>query len=314
MKRRLVRTVWLLGLGIGIGLTAGRAGAQQLIIKGEFGNMGGVMPPPGLYLGMFGAPSWADEIVGPNKNAVDGPNLTQYPFGPLVQYVSKFCLFGANYGAAIAVPFTNVAIDFPRLDVNDSSSIALSQLWVIPVQLGWHLKDPLPLAAGGADITFHYAFYAPTGRYTVGALNNTSLGMWTNELSVRLTSYFDKDRQWSGSASLFYDFNGKKKDQDWTTGNPFTYMWGLAHSYGSSDSLFSGWFGAAGYAQWQVTSTTGADAPLIARQNKTQINGVGPEFATLKGALTIRYFWQFGGKFTTRGQGLWVQFAMPLPI
>jgi hypothetical protein len=288
--------------------------AQQLIIKGEFGNMGGVMPPPGLYAGMWGAPSWSDQLVGPDKKAVDGPTLSQYPFGPLVQYVSNFHLFGADYGAAIAVPFLNVAIDFPRLDLNDSSSIALSELWVIPVMLGWHIKDPLPLAPGGADITFHYAFYAPTGRYTVGALNNSSLGMWTNELSFRLTSYFDKDRQWSGSASLFYDINSKKKDQDWTTGNAFTYMWGLGHSYGAKDSLFSGWFGAAGYAQWQVTSTTGIDAPLIARENKSQINGVGPEFATLKGALTIRYFWQFGGKFTTRGHGLFVQFAMPLPI
>jgi hypothetical protein len=301
---------------------AASASAQQLIIKGEFGNMGGVMPPPGLYAGMFGAPSWQDEIVGPNKKAVDGPNLNMYPFGPLVQYVSKFCLFGANYGALVAVPFTNTEISFPRLDVDDSSSIALSQLWVIPVMLGWHIKDPLPLAPGGADMTFHYAFYAPTGRYNVvltdtgrgPAPNNTSLGMWTNELSYRVTGYFDKDRKFSGSASLFYDFNSKKKDLDWTTGNPFTYMWGLAYSYGAKDSLFSGWLGAAGYAQWQVTSTRGIDAPLIARENKTQINGVGPEFATLKGALTIRYFWQFGGKFTTRGQGLWVSFAMPLPI
>jgi len=61
-------------------------------------------------------------------------------------------------------------------------------------------------------------------------------------------------------------------------------------------------------------STTGLDAPLIVRENKSQINGVGPEFTTLQGALTIRYFWEFGGKFTTRGQGLWVMFAMPLPF
>ncbi len=51
-----------------------------------------------------------------------------------------------------------------------------------------------------------------------------------------------------------------------------------------------------------------ADAPL----NKSQIYGVGPDFTTLQGALTVRYFWQFGGKFSTQGQGLYVQFAMPL--
>jgi len=315
MKRRSSR--WVLRLLVAasaVAFTGGVASAQQLIIKGEFGNKGGVMPPPGLYAGMFGAFSWADELVGPNKNAVDGPNLNQYAFGPLVQYVSKFKLFGANYGALAAMPFANIAIDFPRLDVDDSTGIAPSQLWVIPIMLGWHIDKPLFLAPGGADITAHYAFYAPTGRYTAGALNNTALGMWTNELSLRVTSYFSKDRKWHGSGSLFYDFNGKKEGLDWTTGNPFTYMWGLGRDFGEKDSLLSGWFGVAGYSQWQVTSTTGVDAPLIARANKTQVNGVGPELTALQGALTVRYFWQYCGKFTTRGQGLYVQFAMPLPF
>ena len=72
--------------------------------------------------------------------------------------------------------------------------------------------------------------------------------------------------------------------------------------------------GAAGYAQWQVTSTHGADAPLIAQVNKSQNNGIGPEFTTLQGALTLRYLFQYGGKFTTRGHGLYVQFGMPLPF
>jgi hypothetical protein len=296
--------------------------AQQLIIKGEFGLKAGFTPPPGLYAGMIGAISWSDELVGPEGNALDGPQLNQYAFAPMVEYVSKFRLFGADYGAIVAAPFANVAISSPRLDVDASTSMALSQLWVVPVVLGWHITDPLPLAPGGADMTFHYAFYAPTGRYSViqtpdgpaPAPDNSGLGMWTNELSFRITGYFDRARKWHGTASLFYDFNGKKKDLDWTTGNPFTYMWGLGRDYGEKGSLFSGWVGAAGYSQWQVTSTTGADAPPAARAFKTQINGVGPEFTTLQGALTVRYFWQFGGEFTIRGTGLYVQFVMPLPF
>jgi hypothetical protein len=307
-------------LAIFFGVSAGRG--QQLILKGEFGMKAGVMPPPGLYAGMFGWGNFADELVGPDKNSIEGPELDQYAFGPLVQYVSNLCIFGANYGALVAVPFANTALDFPHLDVDDSTGTALSQLWVIPVMLGWHITDPLPLAPGGADMTFHYAFYAPTGRYNViltdtgrsPAPNNTALGMWTNELSFRVTGYFDKARKWHGTGSLFYDINSKKKDLDWKTGNAFTYMWGLGRDYGEPGKMFSGWVGAAGYAQWQTTSTTGIDAPLVARNNKSQINGAGPEFTTLQGALTIRYFWQFGVKFTTRGQGAFVQFAMPLPF
>jgi hypothetical protein len=299
-------------LGVLVATSAARA--QQLIIKGEFGNKGGVMPPPGLYAGMFGAFDWTDELVDANKNVIPGPDLTQEIFGPLVQYVSPCKIFGANYGALVALPFANVRLDAPRLDVQGSTGIAASEIWVVPVMLGWHIEKPLFLSPGGADITAHYAFYAPTGRYTPGATNNTSLGMWTNELSFRTTSYFTKDRKFHGSASLFYDINSKKKDQDWKTGDAFTYMWGLGYDYGEKGKMLSGWLGAAGYAQWQTTATTGADAPLVVRENKSQINAVGPELTTLQGALTVRYFWEFGGKFTTRGQGLYVQFAMPLPF
>jgi hypothetical protein len=136
----------LRGIAIGVSLAlvlgVSTARAQQLIIKGEFGNKGGVMPPPGLYAGMFGNVTWADELVGPNGNSIGGPTLNQYIFGPLVQYVSKSRLFGADVGALVAVPFTNLAIDFPRLDVDDSTSGALSQLWVVPFMLGWHITDP----------------------------------------------------------------------------------------------------------------------------------------------------------------------------
>jgi hypothetical protein len=33
---------------------------------------------------------------------------------------------------------------------------------------------------------------------------------------------------------------------------------------------------------------------------------------TLQGALTLRYFWQFNGRFSTQGQNLYLQFAMPI--
>ncbi|MGH9399582.1 MAG: transporter [Thermoanaerobaculia bacterium] len=174
----------------------------------------------------------------------------------------------------------NVRTDFPRLDLSSSTGMDLSQIFVSPVSLGWHFSR--------ADLTFDYGFYAPTGRYTAGASDNTSLGMWCNELSLRSTVFFDEAKAWHAAASLYYDVNGKKKDTDWTTGDPLTLMWGVGGNYGSGKSLFKGWAG------------------------RTHIYAVGPEFTTLQGALTIRYFWQFGGKFSTQGQGLYVQFAMPI--
>jgi hypothetical protein len=310
MKRKLLPG---LVFAVAATLIAGNALAQQLIIKGMYGMKAGTMPDPGLYAGMWGDIAWDNEIKTGSGDTLHGPRLTQELFGPLLMYVSTFQIFGANYSAIVAVPFANTRAEFPRFrDFSGSTGLALSQLWVVPFSLGWHLKDPLPLSPGGADITVHYAFYAPTGRYTPGDPTNTSLGMWSNEISARLTAYFSKDRAWHGSAALFYDFNSKKQGQDWTTGNPFTFMGGLGRDYGPKESLFSGWAGIAGYSQYQVTSTTGVDAPEILKANKARIYSIGPEFTTLQGALTVRYFWEFGGKASYQGQGLYVQFAMPI--
>ena len=280
--------------------------AQQLILKGEFGLMAGTMAPPGLYAGAIGVINWSDTLKGPDGNSVpsEGGTFNQYIPAAMVMYVSKLKILGADYGAIVAVPFSNTTIDFPRLNASGSTGMALSQLWVVPFSLGWHFPQ--------ADLTFHYAFYPPTGRYEPGATDNTGLGMWCNEFSLRSTVFFDQAKTWHASTSLFYDINTKKEDTDFKYGNPFTLMYGLGANYGSG-KLFKGWAGVAGYAQWQVTSTTGAPLPII-DNNKTQIYGIGPELTTLQGALTIRYFWQFGGKFSTQGRGLYVQFMMPLPF
>lgn len=206
MKRKQLLVVALLVTGAGLAPLA--ASGQQLIIKGMYGIMSGTMAPPGLYAGMFGTVGWADELKTASGDTFHGPKLTQEIFGPLVMWVSNFKILGADYGALTAVPFANVRAEFPRLGEGGSTGIALSELWVVPLSLD--IKDPLPLAPGGVDITFHYAFYAPTGRYTAGAIDNTSLGMWCNEFSARLTAFFDKDKAWHGSAGLFYDINGKK--------------------------------------------------------------------------------------------------------
>ena len=295
-----------LALGVVLFVAAHDGNAQQLILKGEYGMKAGTQPPPGLYVGILGGINLSDELKGPNGNNVPsaGLNLTQNYFAPLVSWVTDLKIFGGNYAMAAAVPFTNVMTDFPLLQSSTSTGLGLSQLWIVPFSLGWHFPQ--------ADLTVQYAFYPPTGRYTPGATNNTGLGMWCIEYAVLGTAYLDPAKNWHLAAGVFYDVNGKKKDLDWKTGNPLTLMWGFGGNYGEGKSLFQGWLGLAGYAQWQVTATTGSAVPLPIANNATEIFAVGPEFTTLKGALTIRYFFQFGGTFSTQGQGLYVQFVMPL--
>ncbi|HQR45516.1 MAG TPA: transporter [Thermoanaerobaculia bacterium] len=305
MNRRQLFRAFLLLLAFGV--AAGRAAAQQLIVKGEFGLKAGAQPPPGLYAGLMSGIEWNSEFRTDKGNTLPSAgHVDQYLVGPLVSWVTPLKVLGGNYGMLLAVPFANTAMDIPHIYLNSSTSWGLSQIFFAPVSVGWHF--------GQADLIFQYGFYAPTGRYTPLGSTNTGLGMWANELSLLSTVYLDGAKEWHLSASVFYDINSKKKDVEWTQGNPFTLMWGLGRNYGSGPGLFKGWAGVAGYAQWQATATSGRAVPSYVEGTRIQIYGVGPEFTTLEGALTVRYFWQFGGVHSLQGSTLYVQFVMPIKL
>jgi hypothetical protein len=301
-RRRVPRV--LIGTGL-LALAASRITAQQVIPKGVYGMMAGVMPPAGFYVGAYGAYSTASTLIDGNGTSVTGSHsLDQGSLGPLVTWVSRFRVLGGTYSALAAASWASLAVDLPRIGVDSSTGVGPSQMWIMPVALGWKLKR--------ADIIAHYAFYPPTGRYTAGATDNTSLGMWVNELALRGTWFMDRNRSWHTSVSAVLDINGKKEGRDWTTGDPLTVMYGLGRNFGDPKEKSAGWGGIAGYAQWQVTDTHGSDVPTVVASNKSRVYGLGPEFTTLQGALTIRYFWQFGGNFTTQGKNLYLQLVMPI--
>ena len=290
-------------LALGLFALASAAGAQQLIIKGEFGMKAGTMPDPGLYVGMFGNINWAGRDQRLDNATIHGPKLTQEIFGPLIKWVSPYKILGANYASSSRVPFANVRAEFPasrrpgRLD----GPGALRAL-VVPVAARLaHQGSAAALRPAAPTSSSHYTFYAPTGRYTPGALDNTSLGMWCNELSGRVTAYFDKDRDWPGRPRSSTTSTARSRTRTGRPGNAFTFMGGLGRNWGDKDTLLSGWVGIAGYGQWQTTATTGVDAPLAARLNgESRVYSIGPELTALEGALTLRYFWEYGGEVLRR--------------
>jgi hypothetical protein len=91
-------------------------------------------------------------------------------FGDFIlgSYVTKKKILGATYGFAVAVPILNTELALPSLDVG-AQTWGLADTYFKPLELGWHFKH--------ADAIAGYAFFAPTGRYTAGANDNTGLGM-----------------------------------------------------------------------------------------------------------------------------------------
>ena len=128
----------------------------------------GVMPGPGLtYSDTFLTYSF-DQLVGP-----DGQTITRAPsVGVTIDvnvffYVFKKKILGGNLGMAAGLPISNSSISSIHLGAI-AGGAGFADSFYQPLTMGWHLKR--------ADITAAYAFFAPTGRFTPGATNNTGTG------------------------------------------------------------------------------------------------------------------------------------------
>jgi len=153
--------------------------------------------------------------------AIANPDLNMTITGAGAAYVSDFKILGANYGAAILVAFAANTIQGNNVNVNNS--LAFTDMYVQPLQLGWHTKR--------ADFVFSYQMYLPTGKFTAGASDNAGLGMFMNEFSAGTTLFFNDKKTFHFSALASYEINGKKKDTDIKTGDILSIEGGLGKTF-----------------------------------------------------------------------------------
>lgn len=272
------------------------AGEHPLI---AYGLKSGSQPPPGAYL----APTFFDWDVGHIKDR-DG---TELPIGGLsVRSLSFFTwvvtpkkLLGGTYGFQVVVPLVSSQLEFPQVGLQTGSGLGLSDVYVQPINLGWH-SERLDYMAG-------LAFYAPTGSYEPGGTDNKGLGMWSFELSGGATFYIDPKQQFHFSALGFYEIHTNKQDQDLKVGNMMTVEGGLGGTFLKGAVTVGGVYGA----QWKITDDSGTDFPSNLLPGHNYSYTAGPE-ATFTGfykppwiaSLTARYLWDFGAKSSFEGQRL----------
>ena len=176
-------------------------------IKGTVGLKSGSQPPPGVY---FIAPLFyvykADEVKDRNGDrlGVGNADLTSRIYGAGVNVVTKKKLFGGFYGFQVVFPVgANNRIQGTEIDANPGGGLTDSV--ISPISLGWHFKR--------ADAIAGYTIFAPTGRYTDGASDNTGLGMWGQEFSGGTTVYLTESRQWHAATLATFDFQSKQGGQ-----------------------------------------------------------------------------------------------------
>jgi hypothetical protein len=231
-------------------------------IPGQAGLNAGIQPSPGF--------TYANITINYSSGAFNGPSGSAIPVTGTYDvwavenffyYVPDLKVLHGNIGMYfILTPATgSLAADVQTQNpgIPNLSAVAggggLSDLFVEPIGLGWHLKR--------ADIQVQEALLFPTGRYEPGASNNVGTGYFGNHLLTGTTVYITKNK--ATSANLFTDWevhgaragtNGTNK----TPGQAFTLEWGLGQVLPLKKNLSQLLqIGVVGYDQWQVTANGG---------------------------------------------------------
>lgn len=287
--KQLLRIIFSIAIFIFASITS--AISQQNFLPGSAGLQCGSQSNPGIYGLLYGWGMNVKQVADRNGRTynLNGASLgLKAPCFGIIGVTNKKIL-GGNYGYSVIGGICNSRLEFPGIPVKSNSyPYGITSTYIQPINLGWKIS--------WADFIVGYAIYLPTGKWKWRAQNNYGLGMWTHEINAGTTIYLDPKKNIHFALEAMYDINSKKRGVSYRTGWPLTLQGGLGVNYGNPDKLFSGWFGAAGFAQWITVRTKyGSDLGPI-NGPYAHIFGLGPEFVSLKGALIFRYLFEFGAK------------------
>ncbi|HYX70270.1 MAG TPA: transporter [Terriglobales bacterium] len=305
---RTARTFVLIFLGLLLLSLGSMAQERGQYLPGTNGLNSGVQPAPGFtYMNMF---TWfhADRLKGPDGSAIPvKSDANLYVDQNLFFYVTKWKVLGANVGFMVDMPILNSAIQGPLLTAlgKNVGGAGVSDLYIQPVNLGWHLKH--------ADLQASYGFFAPTGRYNPGATNNVGSGYWGHDLQFAGTFYFDKMKMWQLSAYNNYEIHQSKQTTlgSVTPGQTYNLEWGFAHTFKLKPN-FSQLLqvGVVGYNQWQTSNDTGL---TLFPNAHYQVHAIGPEITFVmpmkKLSATFRYLPEWGAVKRSEGHTMVVAFS-----
>jgi hypothetical protein len=322
MRRHLLAALGLAAVILCAAPAEAQLNGENLL--GDMGVKAGTQPEPGLYVSQIYYNYSADTIKDPQGTSMEldptGSGSQTITAGvPLFYYVTTKKLFGANIGMMAALPVAKGGLEAPGLGLSEHATTGLSDLYVMPLQLGWHFAR--------ADVTAGVGFFAPTGRYSAGASDNLGKGMWSYELSAGGTVYLDRGRSISVSTMAYWETHTKKKGElqvgnltldNVKVGQLVTLEGGVAKSFMHGAMSL----GVAYYAQWKVTRDELGLAPSEVESagipGKHRVWGFGPDvtipIATrtrLLSLVNVRYLWEQGARFKTQGQTLMVTNTIP---
>lgn len=283
---------------------------------GDFGLLSGSQPDPGLYASVFYYRFGTDMVRDRNGDVVsfstgERGSIVVNSFAGILSYVSDKKILGANYGAMAVVPVANIRLAVPILGLEQRTGTALGDVYVQPINLGWHTKR--------VDFTAGLGLFAPTGRYKVDAEDNVGLGMWSFELYGGATVFFDAKKSWHLATTAWYETHTEMQNSDVRVGDLLSLEGGFGKSFLEGTLNV----GAAYYAQWKISNDdfgAGSQLPDGGLIGKHRVFALGPEVtlplatsSKLIALVNARYLWEFGARTKTEGNSLVITATFPIP-
>jgi hypothetical protein len=145
--------------------------------------------------------------------------------------------FGLNAGVVPDPGFTyeNLALNYSASTLNNANGNrvpAITGTYAFWVDENILMYVPKHKFLGGyfAPWISLNAFFAPTGRYTLGASDNVGSGYWGNDLISGTTAYLTKNKGTSANLLIDWEHHGTKRGTNETPGQTFTMEWGLGQA------------------------------------------------------------------------------------
>jgi hypothetical protein len=297
-------TIWAIVICVFLLASAGPSHAQSLPpLRGVYtpgfnATNSGVMPEPGLTY----ANTFMDYSFNEARCTVCGeltPDVAVLVDVNVFMWVSKKKILGGNYALVAGLPFTNSSLSLAGLSpIGGGGGFADS--FYQPATLGWHLKR--------ADIMVAYAFFAPTGRFTPGASNNTGSGHWTNAPTAGETFYLTKNKGTAFSAYQMYEFHTTQEGTNIHPGQTLDLDYSLTQIIPLQKDMHTLLqVGVVGYGQWQTSNNSGPDVDPQ-HPGHYRVNGIGGAANVIlpvrKVSVGFKLLKEFSNSYTVQGYSL----------
>ena len=278
------------------------------------------LPPAGVYFAnytyWYGASTFKDRNgttvddftvnvpgVGPRKVKLD-TTLNLVSVFPALTWAPDWDFHGVRWGAFVGQGFANTSLNAAVGDLDRGFDIetgwGAADLYVQPLWLQW--------SSAYLDAILSYGFYAPTGRFEAGALDNVGLGYWEHQVQAGGGIHFDEAKTLSLIMVGTWELNQGVQDLDVHPGNRFNFNWALSKIWlgGSLETAI------VGYDQWQMGANTGRDVAPFRQGVLDQVHAAGLQLGVPKLGLSLHYLHEFGARARFQGSMLTFAFGVPL--